>query len=250
MNNKSSYQKNGKSFYAVLSIAIVAIVAAAVVITYTAGRLGSKPKNNTTAPSAAPFNSGAVSENANTPKNDVEDTRNIGTTEPDSSKSESTSTKSETKKETTDKTTEETTKKNISCCLPVGTQILKDYSNGAMVKSKTMNDWRLHNGVDFSGEVGDEVHSVYDGNVTKIYADSMWGKTVEIDHGNGMKAKYCGFDEINVKENDEVKKDQVIGTLGSIPIESADNTHLHLEITLKGKITDPIAALGKETSKE
>ena len=250
MNNKSSYQRSGKSFYAVLSIAVVAIVAAAVVITYTAGRLGDKPKNNTTNQSSIPLGSGVVSENANTPKNDVKDTRNNETTEPESSTEESKPTKVESKKETTEKTTEETTKKNISCCLPVGTQILKDYSNGAMVKSKTMNDWRLHNGVDFSGELGDEVHSVYDGNVTKIYTDSMWGKTVEIDHGNGMKAKYCGFDEISVKENDEVKKDQVIGSLGSIPIESADNTHLHLEITLNGKITDPIAALGKETNKE
>ncbi|MDD6021744.1 MAG: peptidoglycan DD-metalloendopeptidase family protein [Acutalibacteraceae bacterium] len=248
MNNKSSFQKTGnKSFYIILSIALVAVIAATVVITYTSGKIKSKIAPKTTAPSSeqSSYPSTVGSEDVNTPKNDVEDTRH----EKDSTEQEETSEKSETTEKATSKT-DETTSKNISCCLPVGTQILKDYSNGAMVKSKTMNDWRLHNGVDFTGEVGDDVHAVYDGSVTKIYNDGLWGKVVEIDHGNGMKAKYCGFEEIGVKENDEVKKDQVIGTLGNIPIESADNTHLHLEITINGKITDPIAALGKESAKE
>lgn len=249
MSNNSSYQKNGKSFYAVLSIALVAIVAATVVITYTSSRLTSK-KNQTTQPSDSRLVSSPIeSENAITPKDDVPDTRDESTTEEKTNKSENTSMPSESKGETNE-TKAETTKQSVSCCLPVGTQILKDYSNGAMVKSKTMNDWRLHNGVDFTGEIGDEVHAVCDGKITRISTDGMWGKTVEIDHGNGMIAKYCGFEEVSVKENDEVKKDQVIGTLGNIPIESADNTHLHLEITLNGKITDPIAALGKETNNE
>lgn len=248
MNNKGSYSKGGKSFYAVLAIALVAIVASTVVIAYTSNRIGSN-KKQTTAPSSDTISLPQFSENANTPKDDVPDTRD-DTTEPKSTSEKVTESKSETTEKTAVAPKEETTKKSVSCCLPVGTQILKDYSNGAMVKSKTMNDWRLHNGVDFSGEVGDEVHSVCDGKVVEIATDSMWSKTVTIDHGNGMKAKYCGFDEISVKENDQVKKEQVIGTLGNIPIESADNTHLHLEITVDGKITDPLAALGRDKASE
>lgn len=248
MNNKGSYSKGGKSFYAVLAIALVAIVASTVVIAYTSNRIGSN-KKQTTAPSSDTISLPQFSENANTPKDDVPDTRD-DTTEPKSTSEKVTESKSETTEKTAVAPKEETTKKSVSCCLPVGTQILKDYSNGAMVKSKTMNDWRLHNGVDFSGEVGDEVHSVCDGKVVEIATDSMWGKTVTIDHGNGMKAKYCGFDEISVKENDQIKKEQVIGTLGNIPIESADNTHLHLEITVDGKITDPLVALGRDKASE
>lgn len=248
MNNKGTYSKGGKSFYAVLAIALVAIVASTVVIAYTSNRIGSA-KKQTTAPSLDSISLPQVSENANTPKDDVPDTRD-NTTEPKSTSEKVTEGKSETTEKSATAAKEETTKKSVSCCLPVGTQILKDYSNGAMVKSKTMNDWRLHNGVDFSGEAGDEVHSVCDGKVVEIATDSMWGKTVTIDHGNGMKAKYCGFDEIIVKENEQVKKEQVIGTLGNIPIESADNTHLHLEITVDGKITDPLAALGRDKASE
>lgn len=242
MNSDNSYKKN-KGFYAILSVALVAVVASTVVITYTSGKMKAK-KTPTSEPEIVITDTPIVSENANTPKDDVPDTRESTSEET----AEVKTTENPTEKVT--QTTAETTKKSVSCALPVGTQILKDYSNGVPVKSKTMNDWRLHNGVDFSGELGDEVHAVYDGKVTRISEDSMWGKTVEIDHGNGMTAKYCGFDEISVKENDTVKKEQTIGTLGTIPIESADNTHLHLEITLGGKITDPIAALGKENESE
>lgn len=250
MNSENSYKKNNKGFYAILSVALVAVIASTVVITYTSEKIKVK-KTPTSEISLS--DTPIVSENANTPKDDVPDTRDSAestkeTTEKHTKNSlESTSEKVQ---KTTNETTAETTKKSVSCALPVGTQILKDYSNGVPVKSKTMNDWRLHNGVDFSGELGDEVHAVSDGKVTGVSEDSMWGKIVEIDHGDGMKAKYCGFDEVNVKENDTVKKDQVIGTLGNIPIESADNTHLHLEITLNGKITDPISALGKENFSE
>ena len=36
-------------------------------------------------------------------------------------------------------------------CLPFGNQIIKDYSNMNPVYSKTMGDWRTHNGIDFTG---------------------------------------------------------------------------------------------------
>ena len=77
--------------------------------------------------------------------------------------------------------------------LPMGTDIINDYSNGEMVESKTMGDWRVHNGVDFGGSAGNEVVAVSTGKVTKVYDDSFWGTVVEIDHGNGMTARYCGL---------------------------------------------------------
>lgn len=250
MNNKGSYTKSSKSFYIVLSIALAAIVASTIVITYTSRKISSN-KSRTSYQSSDVLSVPQESENVDIPKDDVPDTREEKTTKAKSKKEKKTESQAEeTTTSTTGTTQAETTKKSVSCCLPVGTQILKDYSNGTMVKSKTMNDWRLHNGVDFLGETGDEIHSVTDGKVVEISSDSMWGKVVVIDHADGMKAKYCGFDEVNVKEGDTVKKEQVIGTLGSIPIESADNTHLHLEITVDGKITDPLSALGRDNGGE
>lgn len=248
MNNKSIYNnKNSKGFYIALSVSLLAVIAATIGITYTTRRI--RVDNNTTQSTVDwDNNSYTLSENqANNDSDDVADDRY--TTEEPSETETTTETTIET---TTESTTQAvaTTQENISCALPMGTQILKDYSNGAMVKSKTMNDWRLHNGVDFSGEFGDEVKSVYDGTVTKIYTDSMWGKVIEIEHSGKMSAKYCGFDEINVNEGDIVAKEQVLGTLGTIPVESADNTHLHLEIMVNGEFADPIEALGRENPTE
>ena len=130
--------------------------------------------------------------------------------------------------------------------LPMGTDILKDYSNGEMVQSKTMGDWRVHNGVDFAGSAGNDVTAVADGTVTKVYDDSFWGTVVEIDHGNGMTAKYCELKNGTCPpEGSEVKMYDKIGSLGHIPVEISDPDHLHLEILIDGENVDPLKALNK-----
>lgn len=130
--------------------------------------------------------------------------------------------------------------------LPMGTDIIKDYSDGEMVQSKTMGDWRVHNGVDFGGSAGNEVVAVGDGKITAVYDDSFWGTVVEIDHGNGMTARYCGLKSGScLPEGSEVKKYDKIGSLGHIPVEISDEDHLHLEILIDGENVDPLKALNK-----
>lgn len=130
--------------------------------------------------------------------------------------------------------------------MPMGTDIIKDFSNGEMVFSKTMGDWRVHNGVDFSGSAGNDVVAVADGKITKVYDDSFWGTIVEIDHGNGMTARYCGVRKGSTPaEGAEVKIREKIGSLGHIPVEIGEEDHLHLEVTVDGEIVDPLKALNK-----
>ena len=150
-------------------------------------------------------------------------------------------------------TTPETTEKiednkpySGNFALPMGTDIIKDYSNGEMVQSKTMGDWRVHNGVDFGGSAGNEVVAVNSGKVTKVYDDGFWGTVVEIDHGNGMTVRYCGMKEGScLPEGTEVEKYGKIGTLGHIPVEISDEDHLHLEVLIDGEYADPLKALNK-----
>lgn len=130
--------------------------------------------------------------------------------------------------------------------LPMGTDIIKDYSDGEMVQSKTMGDWRVHNGVDFGGSAGNEVVAVGDGKIISVYDDSFWGTVVEIDHGNGMTVRYCGLKSGScLPEGSEVKKYDKIGSLGHIPIEISDEDHLHLEVLIDGETVDPLKALNK-----
>lgn len=131
-----------------------------------------------------------------------------------------------------------------SFVLPLGGTVDKAFSNGEMVQSKTMGDWRAHNGVDFRGAVGDPVIAVNNGIVKAVYDDVLWGTVVEIDHGKGLLARYCGLGKgSTVEVGARVKINDRIGNLGAIPIESADEVHLHFETRQDGKAVDPFEAM-------
>lgn len=132
-------------------------------------------------------------------------------------------------------------------CLPFGNQIIKDYSNMNPVYSKTMGDWRTHNGIDFTGEEGGAVVAISYGEVIAIYDDAIFGTCVLIDHGNGVTAKYCGLnkDTLTVEENSQVNIETIIGYLGEVPGEKMEGSHLHFEITHNGETVEPLELMGK-----
>ena len=100
---------------------------------------------------------------------------------------------------------------------------------------------RLHKAIDISGKYGDPVIASGKGIVTDVYTDAMLGTVVEIDHGNGITAKYCGLNsEPSVKKGDTVDSSVQLGSLGDIPSESVEEVHLHLEFYKNGKSTDPL----------
>ena len=130
--------------------------------------------------------------------------------------------------------------------MPFGTNISKDFSNGEMVRSVTMGDWRVHNGVDFAGERDQEVVAIQDGTVKSVKTDPLWGIIVTIDHGNGIVARYCGLLENSTpKEGRELKKGEPVGIIGQVPCESAEGIHLHFEIILNGQIADPLEVMNR-----
>ncbi len=131
--------------------------------------------------------------------------------------------------------------------LPMGTDILKDYSDGKLVLSKTMNDWRVHNAVDFKADEGEQVKSIAYGTVVEIYDDVLYGTVVVIDHGNGVTAKYCGLNSqtLEVKKGRTVDTGSLIGYLGTVPCEKADGYHLHFEVIYKDKTVDPLELMGR-----
>ncbi|MDR2753493.1 MAG: M23 family metallopeptidase [Oscillospiraceae bacterium] len=130
--------------------------------------------------------------------------------------------------------------------LPFGTAIGKDYSNGEMAKSLTMGDWRVHNGVDFAGEPDQQVVAIQSGTIKSVKLDPLWGVVLVVDHGSGIEAHYCGLSpDSTPKEGRAVEKGEAIGVIAQVPCESAESTHLHLEITVDGKISDPLAVMNK-----
>lgn len=141
---------------------------------------------------------------------------------------------------------EETTeKKEIVFSSPLSFSIGKDYSMGIPVFSETMNDYRTHNGVDFKGVKGENVKTVAEGTVVSVDKDAVWGNSVTIDHGNGITSTVSGLaDEALITVGASVYSGTVIGVVGEIPVESGEDSHIHLEIRENGILRDPLEVLG------
>ena len=135
--------------------------------------------------------------------------------------------------------------------LPVNGEIGKDYSAGKLVKSATMGDYRVHDGLDINAKAGTKIVAANSGKVLEVYNDAFWGTVIIVDHGDGVLAKYCGFGkETAVDKNEVVEKGTVLGTLGTIPCEQKDESHLHLEMQRNGETVDPIAVMNMVNNKD
>ena len=126
-------------------------------------------------------------------------------------------------------------------------EIAKKHDLVNAVFSVTMNDYRVHCGLDIGSELGAEVLACADGTVTSVGKDPFMGMTVVIDHGDGLIATYRNLGDVladGIAVGTAVSEGQVIGTVGeSAIIEIADEPHLHLEMTLNGSPIDPLTVL-------
>ena len=144
-------------------------------------------------------------------------------------------------------TTEAPVISTIEFAFPISNSITKQFSRDELVKNVTTGDWRIHKGIDIKCASGDRINSVFDGNVTELVDDALWGTVVTVDHGNGFIAKYCGLrKDSTVKPGDEIKTGDKIGLIHEIPLEKDDGIHLHFELYKDGKAISPSEYLGKK----
>lgn len=73
--------------------------------------------------------------------------------------------------------------------------------------------------------------------VATSYERGGYGNHVVIDHGNGLTSVYAHLDSITVKINQDVNIDNTIGYEGTTGLSTG--THLHFEIRINNKVTDP-----------
>ena len=105
--------------------------------------------------------------------------------------------------------------------IPVTGEIVNPFSNGELVKSKTLKEWRTHDGIDIKAAEGTPVKSANDGKVADIREDSKWGVTIEVEYPEGITAIYCGLgSDVKVKKGQEVKMGDVLGSVGNSSIVS------------------------------
>lgn len=124
---------------------------------------------------------------------------------------------------------------------PVSGRVLNSYSGDELVYSKTLGDWRTHNGIDYAAREGEAVPSPVDGSVVLAGADGSWGPVVAVKDSAGRVWRLCGVANPKVKDGDTVSAGQVLGTVGSVSCECAEESHLHLEVKQGDSYLDPAA---------
>lgn len=94
-----------------------------------------------------------------------------------------------------------------------------------------------HSGLDIGAPQGTPVKAPANGYVVNTDDYFFNGNTVFIDHGQGMITMYCHLNSIAVKTGQEIKKGELIGTVGQTG--RVTGAHLHWSVILNRTMVDP-----------
>jgi murein DD-endopeptidase MepM/ murein hydrolase activator NlpD len=104
---------------------------------------------------------------------------------------------------------------------------------------------RMHQGIDIEGWAHTRVRAALAGVVTRVgWLGSYWGYglVVKIRHADGIVTMYAHLARAFVKPGESVVRGQLIGQAGCTG--SCTGIHLHFQVWVNGKLTDPQRFLG------
>ncbi|MBW4630781.1 MAG: peptidoglycan DD-metalloendopeptidase family protein [Iphinoe sp. HA4291-MV1] len=97
---------------------------------------------------------------------------------------------------------------------------------------------RFHTGLDFAADYGSTIRAADTGTVIFAGWYGGYGKSVIINHGNGMTTLYGHTSELYISEGQKVKRGQPIAAVGSTGLSTGP--HLHFEVRRNGTPVDPM----------
>ncbi|MGD2136267.1 MAG: peptidoglycan DD-metalloendopeptidase family protein [Gemmatimonadales bacterium] len=96
---------------------------------------------------------------------------------------------------------------------------------------------RPHEGIDVSAPEGTPILAPAGGTVRNVRTMSGYGRTVTVDHGNGVVTFYAHCSRVLVRAGQPVRRGDKIAEVGSTGI--ATGPHLHYEVIVNGRAVDP-----------
>lgn len=107
---------------------------------------------------------------------------------------------------------------------------------------------RMHEGLDFSANIGDPIFATGDGVIKHAGRKGTYGNLVIIDHGFGYETYYAHLSGLakGIKPGTQVSRGDKIGLAGSSG--QSVGPHLHYEVRKEGSAIDPLNFLYADTS--
>lgn len=140
-----------------------------------------------------------------------------------------------------------------SFSLPVSGTLTNKHDPELQVFSQTMNDYRVHLGIDIETAENAPVYAAADGKISKIWVDTLMGYCVAITHSGNCVTVYKNLSATlpeGIAEGASVRSGQLIATVGnSAMVEVADEPHLHFEMTVADLAVDPLEYFDEESLK-
>ncbi len=131
-----------------------------------------------------------------------------------------------------------------SFSLPVSGTISSYHDPDLQVFSQTMQDYRVHLGIDLVTKENAPVYSAADGKISKIWVDPMMGYCMAISHSGNCVTVYKNLADVlpeGISEGVSVRSGQIIATVGeSAMVEVGSEPHLHFEMTVGDLEVDPL----------
>lgn len=129
---------------------------------------------------------------------------------------------------------------NVMFDLPVNGRLSSPFGLRRFFNGEERNP---HSGLDLAVPQGTPIKAPADGEIILIGDYFFNGKTLFIDHGQGLISMFCHLSAIDVKLGQQVKRGEVVAKVGATG--RATGPHLHWNVSLNDARVDPAIFIGK-----
>ena len=133
--------------------------------------------------------------------------------------------------------------KKLTFIAPVACRVTTGHSLTIPVFSPTLEEWRVHTGIDIDCEEAAAIFAAADGEVVEIGNHPRFGYTVKIKHDGGITTIYSNLkslSDITVKVGDKVKQGDKVMRGVTIFVVDVDNLQLGYQITKESVYINPM----------